>query len=102
MTVLDQLLEELRTEGGPIRSTDLARRIGVSEPALEGMIGVLAAKGVLSTPSDSTHGESVACSGVTCGTTCVGLDECPFIAVLPMSYTLVEDTRVLLPRRSVE
>ena len=102
MTVLDQLLEELRTEGGPIRSTDLARRIGVSGPALEGMIGVLAAKGVLRAPSDSTHGDSIACSGVACGTTCVGLDECPFIVVLPMSYTLPEDDPVLLPRRSVE
>jgi hypothetical protein len=102
MTVLDQLVDELRNERGPIRSSDLARRIGVSESALDGMIGVLTAKGVLSAPSDSTLGESVTCSGVACGLTCVGLDECPFIVVLPTSYTLAEDTPVLLPRRPTE
>ena len=92
MTVLDQLVAELRTERGPIRSTDLARRIGVSEQALDGMIGVLTAKGVLSALSGSTEGEAVACSGAACGTTCVGLDNCPFIANVPDTYTLAVDT----------
>ncbi len=91
MTVLDQLVDELRSERGPIRSGDLARRIGVSEPALDGMIGVLTAKGVLSGPSDSMDGEAIACSGVACGTTCVGLDACPFIANVPDTYMLVVD-----------
>jgi hypothetical protein len=91
MTVLDRIVDELRTERGPIRSSDLARRIGVSEPALEGMIGVLAAKGVLSASSDSMPGEAVACSGVACATTCVGLDACPFIVNLPTTYGLVVD-----------
>ena len=89
MMVLDQLVDELRSAGGPIRSSDLAHRIGVSEPALNGMIDVLAAKGVLSAPSDSPGGEAIACSGVACGTTCVGLDACPFIASVPDTYTLV-------------
>lgn len=100
MTVLDQLVAELRTERGPIRSTDLARRIGVSEPALDGMIGVLVAKGALSTPSGSTEGEAVACSGVACGTTCVGLDNCPFIADVPTTYTLVVDAAIPLRKRA--
>ncbi|MEA3511294.1 MAG: FeoC-like transcriptional regulator [Actinomycetota bacterium] len=89
MTVLDRLIDELRTERGPIRSSDLARRIGVSEPALGGMIDVLTAKGVLSARSDSAEGEAIACSGVACGTTCVGLDACPFIANVPDTYTLI-------------
>ncbi|MEA2010768.1 MAG: hypothetical protein U9N78_08690 [Actinomycetota bacterium] len=89
MTVLDRLIDELRTERGPIRSTDLARRIGVSEPALDGMIDVLTAKGVMNAPSDATDGEAIACSGVACGTTCVGLDACPFIASVPDTYTLI-------------
>jgi len=66
------------------------------------MVGVLTAKGVLSQPSDSMLGESFACPGVACGTTCVGLDECPFVVVLPMSYTPAEDAPVLLPWRPVE
>ena len=89
MTVLDQLVDELRAERGPIRTSDLARRIGVSEPALEGMIGVLTAKGVLSASSDSMQGETIACSGAACATTCVGLDACPFIANVPDTYTLI-------------
>ncbi len=92
MTVLDHLIDELRAARGPIRTSDLARRIGVSEPALGGMIGVLAAKGVLSAPSDSTGGTSIACSGVACGMTCVGLDACPFVANVPDTYTLAVDT----------
>jgi len=102
MTVLDRLVDELRAERGPVRSSDLARRIGVSESALDGMISVLTAKGVLSAPSDSMLGESIACSGVACGSTCVGLDECPFIMVLPLTYTLAEDAPVLLPRWPAE
>ena len=97
MTVLDQLVDELRTERGPIRSSDLARRIGVSGPALEGMISVLAAKGVLSAPSDPMDGEAVACSGVACATTCVGLDACPFIANVPETYTLIVGQTVPTP-----
>ena len=89
MTVLDQLVDELRTERGPIRSSDLARRIGVSESALDGMISVLAAKGVLRAPSDSLDGKAIACSGVACGTTCVGLAACPFVANVPDTYSLV-------------
>jgi hypothetical protein len=102
MTVLDQLVDELRAERGPVRSSDLARRIGVSEPALDGMISVLTAKGVLITPYGSMLGESIACAGVTCGATCVGLDECPFIADLPMTYALARNTPMPLPRRLPE
>ncbi len=96
-TVLDQLVNELRAERGPVRSSDLAHRIGVSEPALDGMISVLTAKGVLSASSDVTEGEAIACSGVACGATCVGLDACPFIANVPDTYTLVVDQAVPLP-----
>jgi len=94
MTVLDQLVDELRTERGPVRSSDLARRIGVSESALDGMIGVLTAKGVLSASADAIEGESIACSGVACGATCVGLDACPFIANVPDTYTLVVEPKL--------
>lgn len=97
MTVLDQLIDELRAARGPIRTNDLARRIGVSEPALDGMIGVLTAKGVLSVPSDSMPAEAIACSGVACGATCVGLEACPFIANVPETYTLVIESAAAIP-----
>jgi hypothetical protein len=96
-SVLDTLLTELRTVRGPIRSADLAARVGVSESALSGMIGVLAAKGRLSPAGVPDGGESVACSGGACGFSCVGLDQCAFIANVPSTYTLIVDSSVDLP-----
>ncbi len=99
MTILDRLVDELRAARGPIRSTDLAGRIGVSPSALDGMIDVLTAKGVLAAPTNAGEGEAVACSGVACGSTCVGLDDCPFIVAVPESYTLVVEQSVPFPTR---
>ena len=96
-SVLDTLLSELQTVRGPIRSTDLAERVGVSESALSGMIGVLVAKGRLSPAEDPGAGEAVACSGGACGAACVGLGQCAFIANVPAAYTLVVDSAVNLP-----
>ena len=101
-SVLDTLLTELRTVRGPIRSADLAGRVGVSESALSGMIDVLVAKGRLSPAEDPGEGEAVACSGGACGTTCVGLDQCAFIANVPASYTLIVDSAVALPSAGVQ
>ena len=93
-SVLDTLLTELRTVRGPIRSADLAERVGVSESALSGMIDVLVAKGRLSPGDAPGAGEAVACSGGACGSACVGLDRCAFIANVPASYTLIVDSAV--------
>jgi len=99
MTILDQLVDELRAAAGPIRSSDLAHRIGVSESALSGMIDVLATKGVLTPPSDPIGSEPIACSGVACGTTCVGLDACPFIVDVPATYSLTVSRSAPLPKQ---
>ncbi len=90
-SVLEALVDELRTVQGPIRSSDLADRVGVSESALSGMIDVLVAKGRLSPAESPGAGESVACSGSACGSSCVGLDQCAFIANVPACYTLIVD-----------
>lgn len=95
--VLDTLLTELRSVRGPIRSADLAERVGVSESALSGMIDVLVSKGRLSPAEDPGAGEAVACSGGACGSSCVGLDQCTFIANVPSTYTLIVDSSVSLP-----
>lgn len=89
MTILDQVLSELREARGPIRSTELAGRLDVSETALKGMISVLVAKGMLTGSEPESIQEAAACSGVACGTSCVGLGKCPFIADVPTTFTLV-------------
>jgi hypothetical protein len=47
MTVLDQLVDELRAVGGPIRSGDLANRICVSADSLDLTIDALHRQHVL-------------------------------------------------------
>jgi len=89
MTILDTVLGELRKAKGPIRSNELASKLGVSEPALEGMVSVLVGKGKLAGSETAAMGDVVACSGIACGISCVGLEKCPFIANVPESYTLV-------------
>ena len=88
-SVLDNLLIELRSVHGPVRSADLADRVGVSESAMSGMIDVLVAKGLLSPADKPGAGEAVACSGGACSFACVGLDQCAFIANVPATYTLM-------------
>ena len=78
-TVLDRLIEEIRSAQGPIRLEALARRIGVQSSALPGMLGTLERKGVLTMPAESGSDDGYACSAA-CGGSCAGLDACPFIA----------------------
>lgn len=89
MTFLDRIVGELHEADVPIRSTELAVRIGVSEQVLEGMISVLVQKGSLASGNDVPIENVIACSGAACGTSCVGLAECPFIADVPETYSLV-------------
>lgn len=89
MTLLDEVLGELQRAKGPIRSTELAAKIGVSESALDGMISVLVAKGKLAGSSTAATEDVIACSGIACGTSCVGLERCPFIADVPETYSPV-------------
>jgi hypothetical protein len=89
MTILDRVLSELRDAKGPIRSTNLAARVGVSESALSGMVAVLVAKGELARGASEPLDDVVACSGLACGRSCVGLDSCAFIAVIPETTALV-------------
>ena len=99
MTILYRLLEELHTVKGPITSSELASRFGISDSALDGMLGVLVAKGRLEGSAGTAEEETVACSGTACGASCVGLDKCPFIADVPEVFSLViEAPRVITER----
>lgn len=84
MTVLDRVVEELRSAGGPIRLHDLAVRVGVERSALDGMLGVLVEKGRLTSSETHPITEEFACTGTACGKTCVGLNECPWIMDVPV------------------
>ena len=87
MTILDRLLDELRAAKGPISAVELARRLDVSPSALDGMVSVLVSTGRLA--GDQIQSDTFACSGLACGTTCVGIDECAFVVSVPTTVALV-------------
>ena len=88
MTILDRLIHEVEAARGPITSKEIARRIGVSGSTLDGMVSVLVATGRLA-GNAGPGTEPIACSGVACGTSCVGIDDCAFIVAVPQSHQLV-------------
>ncbi len=102
MTILDRVLSEVRSAKGPILSTELAARVEVTDAVLAGMLSVLVAKGRLTGTEAETIDEAVWCSGAACGSTCVGLDECPFIVDVPDSYALVIESVDVSPCGATE
>jgi DNA-binding Lrp family transcriptional regulator len=87
MTVLDRVVAELGSAEGPIPLRELATRVGVPPSALEGMLGVLVDKGLLARPGSETSPGGFACTGTACSTTCVGLEDCPFVADVGVTWS---------------
>ena len=76
--MLDRLLSTIRQTNGPISFDDLSKRLQVERSALEPMLELLVRKGLL---TEWTSGEAdVACGAGSCGTSCTGVQGCPFIA----------------------
>lgn len=73
MTILDRLLDELESAAGAVGSDELACRVGVAASAVEGMLRILEAKGLMPAPS----GALPSCPG-SCGIRCPGIETCPF------------------------
>ena len=86
-TVLDRVVAELRSSDAPVRLRDLAARLDVEQSALRGMVEVLIHTGVLADLDRNTDQGDMACAGTACGTTCVGLADCPFLARMPISWS---------------
>ena len=63
MGLLEQIMEEVEGAKGPLTKKELARRVGVAESALDGMLEFLERKGRLSvyTPSGCDAGPCVGC-----------------------------------------
>lgn len=88
MTILDRLLDELRTAKGPVSVSALGRRLDMAESAVDGMVSMLVATGRLE-GDEAPGAETVACSGLACGISCVGLDDCAFTVQVPQTHRLV-------------
>jgi len=75
---LERLLSSIRETSGPISFDDLSKRLQVERSALEPMLDLLVRKGLLTEWADGDN--EVACGSGSCGTSCSGVQGCPFIA----------------------
>ncbi len=75
--MLDRLLSSIREANGPISFDELSSRLRVERSALEPMLDLLVRKGLLAEWSDPET--AVACGGGACGTSCSGMQGCPFV-----------------------
>ena len=75
--MLERLLAGIAETNGPISFDDLSRRLQVERSALEPMLDLLVRTGLL---IEWTGGAAeVACGGGACGTSCGGVEGCPFV-----------------------
>lgn len=65
MAILENIVEELESSDGPLTKKELAKRVGVEESALEGMLEFLERKGKLSVyrPSGCPRCDAGPCVG---------------------------------------
>jgi hypothetical protein len=76
--MLERLLATVRETNGPVSFDDLSKRLRVERSALEPMLDLLVRKGLLTEWTDG--GAEVACGSGSCGTSCSGMQGCPFVA----------------------
>lgn len=76
--MLQRLLSEIEETGGPISFSDLSRRLRVERSALEPMLDLLVRKGLLTEWVQADT--EIACGNGACGTSCSGVQGCPFVA----------------------
>ncbi|MCP5100515.1 MAG: hypothetical protein GY943_33615 [Chloroflexi bacterium] len=88
--MLKRVLHEIESAKGPIHLTQLSQKLGIERSALDGMITFWIRKGRL---RDDDESEEVCAPSVThCGSTCAGPSNCTFIAKMPKSYSLRDNS----------
>lgn len=85
--MLHQVLREIEKAKGPVSLSDLSRRMGIEQSALEGMIAFWVRKGRLKV-EDQQSPEAATCTVTGCGPSCGETVICPFVAQMPKAYSL--------------
>jgi hypothetical protein len=85
--MLRELLRLIEAADGPMTVSELSRRLNVAPGVIEGMLEHWVRKGRLAV----SGGAATACcaTGDGCGS-CAGVGDCPFVARLPRSFTVVQ------------
>lgn len=89
--MLQRLLTTIEQSAGPVSLDELSRRLDVERSALEPMLDLLERKRLLTGWTNAD--QYVACHGGACGSSCTGVDGCPFVLGAPRTLTIT-------PRRS--
>lgn len=82
--MLQQVLRAFEEAHEPLNLVDLARKLDVDQPTLEGMIAYWVRKGRLK------ESQAASSCSAECGPTCAsGSEPCPFVGKMPRIITLV-------------
>lgn len=76
--MLERLLTSIKETSGPISFDELSKRLQVERSALEPMVDLLVRRGLLT--EWTAAATDLACSSGACGTSCSGMQGCPFVA----------------------
>ena len=89
--MLSLLLEELKSAESALNINELSRKLDIDRSALEGMIDYLVKKGKLQ-DDDKAYDAAVRpmCNPASCGGSCLGPSECPFVVRLPRTFSLTK------------
>lgn len=88
--MLQRLLSAIEQTTGPVSLDALSRRLEIERSAIEPMLALLERKGLLAGWTSAASDK--ACAGGACGSSCTGVEGCPFVVGAPRALTI-------LPRR---
>ncbi|MEX1248099.1 MAG: FeoC-like transcriptional regulator [Anaerolineales bacterium] len=82
--MLSRVLREMQAAQGTLRLDELAAKVNIEPSALKGMIEFWVGKGRLQMGDEVNASPCAA----TCGSTCPGASQCPFVAKMPTMYSI--------------
>lgn len=90
--MLQRILRELESAKGAANLNELSRKLDVEQSALEGMVQFWVRKGRLMDEDAAALNARAFCASRSCGATCMGAVNCPFMAKMPRSYAVKLET----------
>ena len=92
--MINLVMQELKMSRTPVSLASLSEKLNIERSALEGMLSFWVQKGRLRENNQENGGlqsDGLACG--SCGTSCVGMDDCTFIAKMPKIYSVAMENR---------
>ena len=87
--MLEHVFETIKEANRPVSLQMLSHRLAIEQGALSGMLDLLVRKGKLNREQSAGAIDDAECGVIRCNS-CVKEQSCPFIAKMPVMYTLKE------------